>query len=37
MAGYNREARPTTQIDAECKVVDDPFGEERKMWEKLDS
>jgi para-nitrobenzyl esterase len=34
---YNRETRATMLIDAQCTVVDDPFGDERKMWEQLDA
>lgn len=32
---YTTAKRATMQIDAECKVVDDPFGAERKMWQSL--
>jgi para-nitrobenzyl esterase len=32
---YNTETRATMEIDTACKVVNDPFGEERKMWEHL--
>jgi hypothetical protein len=24
-------------IDAECKVIDDPYGLERETWERLDT
>jgi para-nitrobenzyl esterase len=34
---YDIDKRPTMEIDTECKVVDDPFGMERRMWEKLDA
>jgi para-nitrobenzyl esterase len=34
---YDNETRATMRIDAPCAVVDDPFGEERKMWEQLDA
>lgn len=34
---YNTETGATMEIDTACKVVDDPFGEERKMWEHLDA
>jgi para-nitrobenzyl esterase len=34
---YDSETRATMQIDAPCTVVDDPFEEERKMWEQLDA
>lgn len=33
---YDTEKRATMEIDAECKVVDDPFSLERTLWEKLD-
>ena len=32
---YNTEKRATIEIDAQCRVVDDPFGAERSMWERL--
>jgi para-nitrobenzyl esterase len=28
--------RATMEIDAQCRVVDDPFGLERSMWEGLE-
>lgn len=34
-ARLNAGQRTTMQIDAECKVVNDPFGKERLMWAKL--
>ena len=34
---YDTTRRATMLIDAECKVVDDPFGAERSLWEKLDA
>jgi para-nitrobenzyl esterase len=34
---YTTKARATMQIDAECKVVNDPFARERVMWQTLDS
>jgi len=33
---YNTEKRATMEIDAQCRVVDDPFGLERKLWERLE-
>jgi para-nitrobenzyl esterase len=33
---YTTEKRATMEIDAECKVVDDPYSLERRIWEKLD-
>ena len=33
---YNTERRATMEIDAQCKVDDDPFRLERKAWEKLE-
>jgi para-nitrobenzyl esterase len=32
---YTTETRATMQIDAECKIVYDPFGQERIMFEHL--
>ena len=34
---YDTARRATMEIDAECKVVDDPFGLERSLWEKMDA
>jgi para-nitrobenzyl esterase len=34
---YDTQQRATMEIDAECKVVDDPFSLERRLWEKLDA
>jgi para-nitrobenzyl esterase len=33
---YNPEKRATMEIDAQCKVVDDPYSLERAVWEKLE-
>ena len=33
---YTTEKRATMEIDADCKVVDDPYSLERKLWERLD-
>ena len=33
---YTTEKRATMEINAECKVVNDPYGLERAMWERLD-
>jgi para-nitrobenzyl esterase len=33
---YSTEKRSTMEIDAECKVVDDPNPLERSLWERLD-
>ncbi len=33
---YDTSKRATMEIDAECKVVDDPFSLERKLWEELE-
>lgn len=30
---YDAASRPTMVFDAECRVVDDPMGAERKAWE----
>ena len=34
---YTARTRATMQIDAECKVVNDPFARERIMWQSLNS
>ena len=33
---YVAQTRATMEIDAECKVVKDPYPLERKLWERLD-
>jgi carboxylesterase type B len=33
---YDTKSRATMEIKAECRVVNDPYGAERAMWEKLD-
>ena len=33
---YDTEKRATMEINAQCKVVDDPYTLERKMWESLE-
>src|ERR1017187_9698989 len=33
---YTPQSRATMEIDADCKVVDDPYPLERKLWEQLD-
>jgi para-nitrobenzyl esterase len=33
---YDTKRRATMEINAECKVVDDPFSVERKLWDRLD-
>jgi para-nitrobenzyl esterase len=33
---YDTTQRATMLINAECRVVDDPFGLERSLWERLD-
>ena len=33
---YTTEKRATMEINAQCKVVDDPYGPERAVWEKLE-
>lgn len=33
---YDTVRRATMLINAECKVVDDPFGQERSLWERLE-
>jgi len=32
---YTTERRATMEIDAQCRVVDDPYSAERAMWERL--
>jgi para-nitrobenzyl esterase len=34
---YTTATRATMMIDEQCKVVNDPFGDERRLWEKLRS
>jgi para-nitrobenzyl esterase len=34
---YDTSKRATMEIDAQCKVVDDPFSAERTLWEELES
>jgi len=33
---YDLKNRATMEIDAQCKVVDDPYNLERMVWEKLE-
>jgi para-nitrobenzyl esterase len=33
---YTPQSRATMELDANCKVVDDPYPLERKLWERLD-
>jgi len=33
---YNTKTRATMEINAQCKVVDDPFTFERSLWERLE-
>lgn len=33
---YDTQKRATMEINAECKVVDDPFNLERSLWERLE-
>lgn len=33
---YTLAKRATMEINAQCRVVDDPYGAERRMWEKLE-
>jgi len=32
---YNLNSRPTMRIDVRCEVINDRFGAEREMWEKV--
>ena len=34
---YTTKTRATMEIDAQCKIVNDPFDQERRMWEHLDA
>jgi para-nitrobenzyl esterase len=34
---YSAAQRPTMVFDAECSLVDDPLGDERRAWEQLPS
>jgi para-nitrobenzyl esterase len=34
---YTAEVRATMMIDAECRVVDDPWGKERRLWRSLNT
>jgi carboxylesterase type B len=33
---YTAQVRATMEIDADCKVVNDAYPLERKLWERLD-
>jgi para-nitrobenzyl esterase len=33
---YTADRRATMEINAQCRVVDDPYGAERRMWERLE-
>jgi para-nitrobenzyl esterase len=33
---YTAQSRATMEIDADCRVVNDPYPLERKLWERLD-
>ena len=33
---YTTERRATMEIDTQCRVVDDPFAMERRLWERLE-
>lgn len=34
---YTTEKRSTMEIDTQCRVVDNPYAEERSLWERLES
>lgn len=34
---YTIEKRSTMMIDAQCKVVDNPYGQELAMWDSLNA
>jgi para-nitrobenzyl esterase len=33
---YTLDRRATMEINAQCRVVDDPYALERRVWERLD-
>ena len=33
---YNAQSRATMEIDSDCRIVNDPYPVERKLWERLD-
>ena len=33
---YTTKNRATMEINTQCRVVDDPYGVERSMWQRLD-
>ncbi len=33
---YTAESRATMEIDADCRIVNDPYPLERKLWERID-
>ncbi len=33
---YTMEKRSTMEIDAQCRVIDDPYSLERSVWERLE-
>jgi para-nitrobenzyl esterase len=32
---FDLKSRATMEIDAQCRVVNDPYGKERVLWERL--
>jgi len=34
---YDTKTRATMEIDAECKVINDPYSLERKLWDRIDT
>jgi len=33
---YTAQSRATMEIDADCRIVNDPYPLERKLWERVD-
>ena len=34
---YDTKTRATMEIDADCKIINDPYTLERKLWERIDT
>ncbi|MGJ5817537.1 hypothetical protein [Paludibaculum fermentans] len=35
-AAYTLDKRATLEINAECRIVNNPYSQERALWERLD-
>jgi carboxylesterase type B len=33
---YRTDRRAAMEIDAQCRVVEDPYAAERRMWQRLE-